>query len=1174
MVGKSGQPFKKSRKYGESAEDLQDRLDFVAALLAWDDKEITIPPDSLKAQFELEWVKEDELRVSGILEQKQRNGQIKRIEKGITKKELGILLETYRQKPILEAARDELIQNALACLRDLGILKEHESAKNQGYWKFSLCLKHQTKREENLQVIRDKWKESFGELPEPNHPPQLTATLNRCILGLKGDYQKAQQQLTEITQTLQNLLKDKTLSITKVEEGSIILIVESSQTGYEQLKRLIGQEIAGFPVEYAIDEWQDICRRMLLDRKPLSSNTVIGQVYGDRNLIDEDLFVDLALVKPKRSENPKHPQEIDPEKGSDLYNREEVEKRFAYREFLEEVISQRTEKRLAIIGEPGAGKTTLLQKLAFWLLQATDDLVVWVSLAELGSQPLGEYLEQKWLTEALRQSREEIKADWGNKFEGGAVWLLLDGLDEMSQTDLQGLKFRGWVTDARMIVTCRLNLWQANPSQLQGFQTYLTQPFQDEQMQEFIRRWFRGLVAAGEDVQVAESLWSELQESGKERIKDLCRNPLRLTLLCATWKVEDALPETMADLYAGFVESVYGWKETAFPVTEEEKEQLNAALGELAKASLEGETSRFRLTHRLVCEHLGKPKAKGSLFPLALKLGWLNEVGVAAENPREKVYGFYHATFQEYFAALAVEDWDYFLPKAHGDRPLEGKRYRIFEPQWKQVILLWLGREDVGDEAKEGFIRALAEFKDGVRDFYGFQAYFLAAAAINEFKACSQAAEIVRQVVKWGFGEFDIQKQKWITFINPISEGARKAIPTTIRRLVIRELIAILENCPNEWTRCQVAQSLETIDPGNSQAIAGLLQIIRTTKDENICWQAAKSLEKIGQGNLEVIAAFLQVIRTTENEFTRRKATESLGKIGVGNPDAIAGLIEVIRTTEDENTCWQAADSLGESDPGNTEAIASLLEVIRTTEDEYTCWRAANSLGNIGVGNPEAIASLLEVIRTTEDENTRNIAANSLGKIGVGNPEAIAVLLEFIRTTDDKEPRIWAVWPLAEIGVGNPEAIAGLLQILCTTENEDIRWQAAKSLGKIDPGNPEVIAGLLKVIRTTEDEHTRRPAANCLCRIFRIGRENPNVIAGLLQILRTTENEDIRDEAANCLAVIDPGNPEVIAVLLQLLRTTENEDTRCRLARRLGEIGVEDPDVIAGLLEFIRSNEA
>ncbi|MDY7051544.1 HEAT repeat domain-containing protein, partial [Limnospira fusiformis] len=1029
MVGKSGQPFKKSRKYGESAEDLQDRLDFVAALLAWDDKEITIPPDSLKAQFELEWVKEDELRVSGILEQKQRNGQIKRIEKGITKKELGILLETYRQKPILEAARDELIQNALACLRDLGILKEHESAKNQGYWKFSLCLKHQTKREENLQVIRDKWKDAFGELPEIHHPPQLTATLNRCILGLKGDYQEAQQQLTEITTTLQNLLKDKTLSITKVEEGSIILIVESSQTGYEQLKRLIGEEVAGFPVEYAIDEWQDICRRMLLDRKPLSSNTVIGQVYGDRNLIDEDLFVDLALVKPKRSENPKHPQEIDPEKGSDLYNREEVEKRFAYGEFLEKVISQRTEKRLAIVGEPGAGKTTLLQKLAFWLLQKTDDLVVWVSLAELGSQPLGEYLEQKWLTEALRQSREEIKADWGNKFEGGAVWLLLDGLDEMSQTDLQGLKFRGWVTDARMIVTCRLNLWQANPSQLQGFQTYLTQPFDDEKMQEFIRRWFRGLVAEGEDVQLAESLWSELQESGKERIKDLCRNPLRLTLLCATWKVEDALPETMAELYGGFVESVYGWKETAFPVTEEEKEQLNAALGELAKASLEGETSRFRLTHRLVCEHLGKPKAKGSLFPLALKLGWLNEVGVAAENPREKVYGFYHATFQEYFAALAVEDWDYFLPKDHCDRPVEGKRYRIFEKQWKQVILCWLGRWDVEDEEKEAFIRGLVEFQGGVRNFYEAQPYFLAAAGINEFKDCSLATEIVQQVVNWGFGEFKTEKPEWQTFLGATLVAARKAIPETIRPLAISALIDILDHCPDEYTGRQAAESLGKIDPSNPEAIAALVNLIASTKNESTRRRAVDSLWKIDPGKSEAIAALVNLIASTQDRSIQLKTATSLREIGQGNSEAITALVKLIATTQDKYVQWRAVDSLWKIDPGNPEAITALIKLIATTQDKYFQWQAARSLGKIDPCNSEAITALLNLIVTTEDEFTLWQAAESLWKIDPDNAEAIAALVKLIATTQDKAIQLKAATSLGKIDPCNSEAITALLNL-------------------------------------------------------------------------------------------------------------------------------------------------
>ncbi len=44
------------------------------------------------------------------------------------------------------------------------------------------------------------------------------------------------------------------------------------------------------------------------------------------------------------------------------------------------------------------------------------------------------------------------------------------------------------------------------------------------------------------------------------------------------------------------------------------------------------------------------------MFQLALQLGWLNQVGIS-ENQGEKVYAFYHATFQEYFAALAIDNW-------------------------------------------------------------------------------------------------------------------------------------------------------------------------------------------------------------------------------------------------------------------------------------------------------------------------------------------------------------------------------------------------------------------------------------------------------------------------------------------------------------------------------------
>ncbi|MEO0050643.1 MAG: HEAT repeat domain-containing protein [candidate division WOR-3 bacterium] len=644
---------------------------------------------------------------------------------------------------------------------------------------------------------------------------------------------------------------------------------------------------------------------MLIDQKPLTSNTVLGRISGNRDLIDEDLFVDLALVKPKRSENPKHPETIDPEKGSHLYSwsPEQVEKRFAYQEFLQEVIRNRTERNIAIIGEPGAGKTTLLQKLAFWLLKETDDLVVWVSLAELGSQPLVDYLEQKWLKEALGLSRDEIKADWEKKFAGGAFWLLLDGLDEMSQTDLQGLNFRGWVTNAPIILTCRLNLWQASPIQLQNFQTYLTQPFQDAQMQEFIRRWFPGLVAAAEADQLARSLWSELQAAGKERIKDLCRNPLRLTLLCATWKGrEGKLPDTAAKLYENFVNYIYQWKKKEFPVTSEERKQLNAALGKLAKRSLEEDGNRFRLGHQLVCAYLGEP-GKNPLLDMALKLGWLNQLGGDADEPENLTYAFYHAAFQEYFAALTIEDGDYFLPQDHVDCPVEGKRYRVFAPQWQQVIFLWLGREDVKAEKKESFIRALIEFEDGCgkwnfqrvdKGFYAYQAYFLAAAGINEFKACSRADEIVRQLVKWGFGKFNTEEQEWQTFLDPIEQKARKAIPATIRQRAITELSAIIKNCPNEYIRTEAIETLEKIDPGNPEAIAGLLQVIRTTENEDTRRQAAASLGEIGQGNPEAIAGLLQVIRNTKDEDTRMRAIESLGGI-LTTREQYAGVVSALK---------------------------------------------------------------------------------------------------------------------------------------------------------------------------------------------------------------------------------------------------------------------------------------
>jgi len=936
--------------------------------------------------------------------------------------------------------------------------------------------------------------------------------------NINSGFAQVCQQLGVMETTITGLLQT-------LEERLKELHQEVKEFRQEMRQGLAAMQYPSEERSLSTDEWQDICRQMLERKMQLTSNTVLGQVYGNRNLIDEDLFVDLALVKPKRSENEKHRQDIDPERGSDLFARQEVEKRFAYREFLDEIIGKRTEKNIAIIGEPGAGKTTLLQKLAFWLLQQTDDLVIWVDLAELGNRPLGEYLETQWLKEALGQSREEIKGDWEQKFQGGAVWLLLDGLDEMSQSDQQALKFRGWVTDARMIVTCRLNLWQANPKQLQGFQTYLTQPFQDEQVQEFIRRWFRGLVESGEAVELAESLWSELQAAGKERIKDLCRNPLRLTLLCATWKVEDALPETTAELYAGFVEAMYEWKEDRFEVTEEEKEQLNAALGALAKASLEAETSRFRLTHRLVCEYLGKPKAKGSLCSLALRLGWLNEVGVAAENRREKVYGFYHATFQEYFAALAMDDWDYFLPKDHVDCPVEGKRYRIFEKQWKQVILLWLGREDIVKTkedikaVKQEFIQKLIHFDDGCGEwnfadinigFYEYQAYCLAATGMTEFKNSSLAGTMVEQIVKWAFGYFNEKTKQWQNYIDPLRRNSK--------------YITLLEVDPNPVFDC-----MRGLIDKNSGATWLFV--------ENGYGYVLKKIARIHRKNKKVVEDILNDVlqilwkqtetQTPEIEKARLDIVYCLVDLDPSNVNIKETVLDLIEKSYNGKKGQEAAEMLDEFSFSNqkNEIINSLHHIAQKADSIYARIGAAYGLSII---DPMNLASkskeiLNDIIHDIEQEII------SLKKSPNHTRSNVGLSIEF-----KKQDVTFAAYILGKVDPGNLKAIS-VLENRARLKDQVL---ARAYLGCIDPGND--LSLHLKTENSSQDDeqmlHSDLQEQNALL---------SETIPGLIDLLQTAESRMIQHDASrrlrNCITT-NILREEVVSALKAFPDIPINED--------------------------------
>ncbi|MDF5738188.1 MULTISPECIES: NACHT domain-containing protein [unclassified Nostoc] len=513
----------------------------------------------------------EKLRITGYKSEHTRGNRSKTPEVGTKKeyllqqiKNAGKTLKLPPQKAESNVSQNEReldeLQTALDWLKNLEVREDERARKNQGYWKFTLTLKHQTATiKDNLEVVKQKWKE----------------------------YQKA-----------------------NLKETSQVQITDNSF------------------------DWQEICGAMLEKHKRLTTNELL---FADDEMKFElkEIHVPLALVERNRPN--KCREDISAEKGSRLYEPSYEEKqRFEPEAFLEKIIGDGVGKtqgqRIALIGEPGAGKTTQLQTIAFWILNNNLGLPIWISLADLQGKSVENYLLQDWLKNALEVVRvtEEQENTFADLFKNNRVWLLLDAADEMSSlqplTDISH-ELMGWVKNARVVLTCRVNVWEANANALENFETYRLLNFEyPQQVQKFIQRWFHN-----KDADKGEILWQELDKPEAQRIQDLVKNPLRLALLCSTWQSSDkGLPKTKAGLYQQFVEEVYNWKENRFPTTEDQQEELNTALGRLAKRAIDQETSRFRLRHKFVREELRDAKQQNSLFWLALKLGWLNEVGVAA----------------------------------------------------------------------------------------------------------------------------------------------------------------------------------------------------------------------------------------------------------------------------------------------------------------------------------------------------------------------------------------------------------------------------------------------------------------------------------------------------------------------------------------------------------------
>jgi NACHT domain-containing protein/restriction endonuclease len=393
--------------------------------------------------------------------------------------------------------------------------------------------------------------------------------------------------------------------------------------------------------------------------------------------------------------------------------------------------------RLAILAAPGGGKSTLIKRLAIAYsdparrVQIADDLPQrdWLPLffrcRELRSLARGsfaELLEALSQREPVRQHATVFRAHVDRALLAGRVLLLVDGLDEISDSGDRAAFVCSLRTalqaypDIAIVITSRETGFRNVAAHLSSVCTEATlSPFDNDDIRRLSVAWHREVLGKMEKVRAdAEQLAATIV--GNDRIKRLAVNPLLLTTLLLVKRWVGSLPTRRAILYGKAVEVLLmTWNiEGHEPIPEDEAlPQLcyvasAMMLTGMQKISRPRLASLLRESREALPTELGYVKETVDQFIHRVedRSSLLMMTGHDVEDGRlTEFFEFRHLTFQEFLTARAmVEGW-------HPGRKKEDTLVSVLEPQvdklaWKEVIPL---AAVIGGKSTEALIERLTE---------------------------------------------------------------------------------------------------------------------------------------------------------------------------------------------------------------------------------------------------------------------------------------------------------------------------------------------------------------------------------------------------------------------------------------------------------------------------------
>jgi diguanylate cyclase (GGDEF)-like protein len=265
----------------------------------------------------------------------------------------------------------------------------------------------------------------------------------------------------------------------------------------------------------------------------------------------------------------------------------------------------------------------------------------------------------------------------------------------------------------------------------------------------------------------------------------------------------------------------------------------------------------------------------------------------------------------------------------------------------------------------------------------------------------------------------------------------------------------------------------------SKEDIKGIVNAIKSTKDENIRSKAIEALFEIGTE--KAVKALIEVVNK-EEKLIRQKILETFEK--VANERVQEALIKVSR---DSNSDLRLSAIFLLGKIKNERAVEAVIQALKD-EDEVVRMKAAEILGK--QKNEQAVEPLIQSLRDI-DWGVREKATEALGEI-----KDVRAVEALIKTLDDRNTgvRLKASSSLRKIGKPAAKSLIKALK----NKSEVVRAEAAEILGEIK--EKEAIEPLIEALKD-EDWEVRKRAALALRNL------GENAVEPLIDVMESEDEE-------------------------------------------------------------------